>query len=130
MIKEWENEPNEKKFNYKGFECLILRHDESKHLCGYVAIPKIYSEIYEVSYEDLEINVHGGLTFSAKDADRFDEKFWTIGFDCAHVGDLIPCLIEVLPHFERFGDTYKNIAYVEKECKSIVDQIIEKYGVR
>ncbi len=130
MLKEWENEPNEKRFNYRGFDCVILRHKESKHLCGYVAIPQIYTEIYGVSYWDLEINAHGGLTYSGKDAIRFDEKFWTIGFDCAHAGDLCPSLIEISPHFKRFGETYKNINYVEKECKSIVDQIIEKYGVR
>ena len=40
MNKEWLEETNIKKWMHKGLHCLIIRHPDAGHLCGYVQIPK------------------------------------------------------------------------------------------
>lgn len=74
---------------------------------GYVLLPYNHP-FYGVHYDDIDANVHGGLTFSDYfDVERFPEwvknreiggditmenyknfdKYWMIGFDTAHSGD-------------------------------------------
>ncbi len=52
---------------------------------GYVSIPKEHP-CYEKDYGDIhnmyDIDVHGGLTYSNKEGNR-----WVIGFDTGHIGD-------------------------------------------
>jgi len=38
--KEWLDEPDREDFEHAGYKCLVLRHDELGHLCGYAAVPK------------------------------------------------------------------------------------------
>ncbi|MDR1937840.1 MAG: hypothetical protein LBQ73_05000 [Tannerellaceae bacterium] len=104
-------EGNEKRFAYKGFECVILRC--GVHLCGYIGIPKghkYYGKDY--NYIDANVDVHGGLTYAQE-----DNGIWVIGFDCAHYGDYTG--------FSILGSdgTYKNMEYVEKQIKNLVRQI-------
>jgi len=62
---------------------------------GYVAIPK-GNKFYGMPYNNIPVNVHGGLTFS----ELVDEDFmtqweltddylgmWVVGFDTCHYGD-------------------------------------------
>ena len=55
---------------------------------GYVRIPEGH-EYYEKTYDDIPVNVHGGLTFGdhvfGKDK-YFSDGYW-VGFDTAHYGD-------------------------------------------
>jgi len=60
---------------------------------GYVIIPKGHP-YHGKHYDDIPVNVHGGLTFSenAKDLDwpeldKKDKEGWVVGFDTAHFGD-------------------------------------------
>ena len=79
---------------------------------GYVLLPHNHP-LYDVHYDDISVNVHGGLTFSERfDSENFlewikdldfhgdvtlenyqkFEGYWMIGFDTAHYGDdLISC---------------------------------------
>lgn len=141
---EWMEEPDEVYFDYKGMQCRIKRNSLGA-LCGYVMIPKKHS-LYNKDDEHLGIQVHGGITYQ-----NFDDegKYW-IGFDCVHSGDLKPRfeIIEknikdekdpelkqiyeltekfkkMLPDSELWKITYKNISFVTKECKHMVDQILE-----
>lgn len=118
----WEAEPDEKTFIHVGLNCTIRRHDELKHLCGYVEISKghlLYQRDYNDIYTDHNIDVHGGLTFSGS-ADWLGEKdsYW-IGFDCAHLDDLSPGI----PVFVTKRGTYKNMGYVTAEVKSLAEQV-------
>lgn len=72
---------------------------------GYVILPKGH-KYRDVECDDIPIDCHGGLTFSGHGRYRT----WVIGFDCNH-----------------FGDNYlvQDADYVESECKSIIDQLIE-----
>lgn len=146
---EWVEEPDEVTFYYKGVKCDIKRcydYENSPlmfggHLCGYVVVPANHPWNSE-SYDDLNVCVHGGLTYDHIKDTR------VIGFDCAHSRDLVPSiemfsklpkdafmeeirqltqdLREKLPGCEfLFKKTYKNIAFVEAECKKLVDQMLE-----
>ena len=68
---------------------------------GYVAVPKDHP-YYGKDYDDIEINIHGGLTFSnsgsyilkeweniemIEGTSRDLENSWVFGFDTCHCGD-------------------------------------------
>ena len=82
------------KGKHVGFEW-ITTHNEIGYRCGYVRVPMGHSW-HGKHYDDLAVDVHGGLTFSEPDkpcdVDRPDNAWW-FGFDCAHAGDAPdPCL--------------------------------------
>ena len=149
---EWVEEFDSVKFEYKDYNCKILRiavkepyakvhHVFGGHLCGYVKIP-LELKIHQKRF-DVNLDCHGGITFN-----ELDEKGenW-IGFDCCHLNDICPSteylnntrpeLIEIEKRHQEmmeklnikrsrfFDKTYKNINFCIQECKSIVDQIIE-----
>lgn len=149
---EWLGEPDEVDFTYNAINCKILRiaikepysveeHIFGGHLCGYVQIPKD-NILYLDTYEDMDIDCHGGLTYG----EIIDKKYW-IGFDCAHSTDFVPSTEQLCKNnlkgkkihdsFKEFynkigvkdcllfNPTYKNINFCINECKSIVDQIID-----
>lgn len=72
--------------------------------CGYVEIPKDH-KLEGVEYDDIDIQCHGGLTYSRHEGDK-----WVIGFDCNHYED------NPIEHDED---------YVKMECHKIIDQLIE-----
>jgi len=149
----WDNEPNKKKFKYKGFEGFINRNDLGA-LCGYVEIPLNHPilkclDIDEdgLEYEKLPLDVHGGVTFGKKATNRKSGiEYYVVGFDCAHSEDLIPFStwmtnpdlpeeikrnesvqkLIALEEQSKYGflkRTYRDIDFVTKEIKSMIDQI-------
>jgi hypothetical protein len=123
----WEDEPNFKKWTYKGYTCMIRRGPVGA-LCGYVGLKKghrLYGKYYNEDKELENIDCHGGLTFSGE-WDELQDDLWYIGFDCAHAFDFIPGLMTMhestyLPMMEEA--TYRDFDYVTKECEKIVDQL-------
>lgn len=133
MRKKWEEEPDRVEFVHKGFKCLVLRHSTLKHLRGYVALPKEHP-YYGCHYDNLNVDVHGGLTFGKKgDGKDWEPNYWWIGFDCAHAGDYTPGIEEMLTTagFKKgpkgikgvFRETYKSIDYVKKEVRKLARQL-------
>lgn len=64
---------------------------------GYVLIPKGH-KLFGVDYNDIDVNVHGGLTYSQEiTADHIerlgleveDIGMWCVGFDTAHYQDTL-----------------------------------------
>lgn len=49
---------------------------------GYVDLPKDHP-MWGKHYDDIPVEVHGGLTYSEKTPDGM----WRVGFDTAHLGD-------------------------------------------
>ena len=143
---EWVKEPDLIEFEHQGIQCKIKRmyvqEPYSKevcvfggHLCGYVAIP-IDHPYYQKPYDDMNIGVHGGLTFG-----ECSDKHW-IGFDCAHLGDYTPSLEQMRKYFEKIelftirkklenftllNPSYKNINFCIEECKSMAEQLNSKF---
>jgi hypothetical protein len=147
-----DNEEVPQEFMYKNHECRILRSNLG-HLCGYVRVHEdhpFYGLHYsdsvsvplsvmnnDVDLRDVSIlsivsdsldgtldegnlsiasilRVHGGVTFSGNPANG--EDGWWYGFDCAHAGDYIPA--------SAFGGTYKEVSFVENQCKLLVEDLM------
>lgn len=60
---------------------------------GYVVIPNGHP-LHGKHYDDIDVNVHGGLTFSESannlewdEIEEEDKDGWVVGFDTAHFGD-------------------------------------------
>lgn len=128
MEKEWENEVDEMDFVYRGIDCYIWRNRHLGFLCGYCIVPKDHPW-EEQDYGEIECDVYGGVTFKDKLHHKaHDERTW-IGFDCGHIEDLMPFYWEMDGNPQNSYEwevTYKNIEFVKKEIKSMVDQMLEK----
>ncbi len=134
------NKYNKLEGKYKGLKYIVYYHvyATSSHFCGYVKLPDdhpytklIHMEKYgdnlemEIGYDDMDIDCHGGLTFSRKITKEnmkeypqgFTPGYW-IGWDYAHWGDYLPGMY---PDGERH--TFQE---VEEECKKVIDQVTEK----
>lgn len=116
-----EREGDEKEFEINGIKCSIWRHPSLKTLCGYIDLTEDFPE-YGTCPDD--IYCHGGLNFAQQNG-----KYWRIGFDCGHAGDIVPQMFELEKMaglaFDMFGreDTYKDMAYVEADIMAIIDQL-------
>lgn len=108
------------KKEYRGYKYIIRRlwHVNSKDAypmnatwyCGYAEIPeddRLYG-VNELSDILEEFNVHGGISFTGY-LDEEGDAF-LLGFDCNHARDDIH---------------EQDIFYVDRECKNLIDQIIE-----
>jgi len=138
---EWQNEPDEEKFEYKGYTCRMRRHHVLGVWLGYVLIPtESKSEWLEGPDNYSLLDVHGGITYA-----RYEGDFFCIGFDCGHSCD-IPPGIESELNIRNWAEdeivkrklgkyknvkpsskkrTYKNIEFVRNELKELIDQIEE-----
>ena len=152
---EWVNEPDIVSFEHNGIECKILRIAAREpvqeefvfggHMCGYCKIPKQHPFYGKdlIGNEDIEIDMHGGITYSQKNSEyipELSEGHW-IGFDCGHSHDVIPSMQflrklfkspiedfekemkDKYPNCGLFNPTYKNIEFCIQECKSVADQL-------
>lgn len=76
---------------------------------------------------DMAINVHCGLTYSSNNLHNIEDnllgELWWFGFDTAHAGDIRPIQTEVDRKYPHEGDTYKDLAFVQEETKSLAKQL-------
>ena len=109
------------KFKYLDYDCMIIYNDGFYN--GYVALTED-DKWYGKEYDDIDINVHGGLTFSSFGNDHLDrcnengQNLYWIGFDCMHYGDYD----EV---FSLHSKCNKSPEYIVNEIFEMVHQIIE-----
>lgn len=110
------------KGKYKGYEYFIL--SIGTHPTAYVRIPKGH-KYYQKHYEDINIDCHGGLSFSENDF-PFNpvvlEDIWLIGWDYAHSGDYI--FDRELISLSRDNKKWTTKEILE-EVKEIIEQLIE-----
>lgn len=146
---EWDSEPDKLQWQDEatGFACLVHRSNFGAW-CGYVGVPPSHP-LHGRFYEDINKNianldVHGGLTFSAACDPQHDEatgrgichvpapgepdSVWWIGFDCAHAFDYSPGLakysiIDRSDMPEKFRDVYRNLAYVREETQLLAQTL-------
>lgn len=142
----WQFEPDKMQWEDPATKlpCLIVRN-QAGALCGYVGVPEGHP-FYGKDYSDLPVECHGGLTFSDFCGEHEDgichkpspgepEKVWWLGFDCGHGGDIIPSFIKLHEEMKKKdgfelktftgarGETYKDIAYVQNECRELAKQL-------
>lgn len=163
----WRDEVDKKQWvdDESGLPCLIVR-GPSGVWCGYVGVPEGHP-LFKVEYDDIgggwgdlieaaftggirpkdvEVDVHGGLTFSGLCAPDDKEhgichvvepgendRVWWLGFDCGHMNDVAPgteAKLRELGHESSFDfesedtpaylrKTYKPQSYVTKETISL-----------
>jgi hypothetical protein len=143
----WLTEPD--KIQWKdeatGLPCLIVRNVRvTGALCGYVGVAEGHPD-FEKGYNDVAVEVHGGLTFAdfcTPDADETrsichvpgpgePDHVWWLGFDCSHAGDVSPAM-EARYRKSPFGatvygggyeETYKPLSYVKAEVTQLAARL-------
>jgi hypothetical protein len=152
--KPWLTEPDFLEFEYMGYPCSIRRNSpDIGTLCGYVGITahnpyfgKSYSDDYTYDEDELtvlespkvyDLDVHGGITYNEAGRDLQDQPhslaqydkdgnvLWWLGFDCAHSGDYAPHMDALVGTGPQYGQTYKDINYVNAQIKQLVHQLAE-----
>lgn len=145
----WDNEPDFKRWidGPTGFDCAIKRIVARGHLCGYVGIspdhpwfkvgsadgctlPKCTQcgltpckETYCEHSPSSLLDVHGGVTYSDDSYGDDPAGLWWFGFDCAHLGDLIPEEYPLPRPYTDYECDYKNMAFVKAEVKKLAKQL-------
>jgi hypothetical protein len=117
-VKEWDAE---------GLKCAIAR---GQALCGYVHVPADHPDA-KLDYDDVGVEVHGGLTFRCKAAEG---GVW-FGFDCAHHSDWFGFSESVVSEegvstvgFEHPGHIW-TVEEVTKETERLAKQFAERAKV-
>lgn len=111
---------------YRGYHFYIL--NLGTHPTAYVEIPKI-SKFYRKHYDDIDILVHGGLTYSNEELRIGDNtkmtNSWFIGWDYAHYNDYLGSNA-LFGKFEsdEFNKKWTTEEMI-KDCFSVIDQLIE-----
>jgi len=111
----WDDTPDVLQNIVQGFPCLILKMEESKHLCGYVGVDKGHP-LYGKRWDELShLSCHDGVTH----ADLMDDRgeLWWIGFACNRCSDYSPGYDLGNP------DNYKDETFVMNEIDGLVKQI-------
>lgn len=143
----WCHEPDKMQWTDEatGLPCLIVRSTVAGALCGYVGVTRGHP-LFGISFGDIELDVHGGLTFSDYCAHTGSEAegvchvpgegedgvVWWLGFDCAHAFDACPKLrADLVQAGIRHSttspldaiETYKDLEYVKAECAKLAQQV-------
>ncbi len=139
----WRDEPTKAQWvdAATGLPCLIVRNHIGA-LCGYAGVSRDHP-LHGKPYVDLDVDVHGGLTFAdgcqhSKDESQgvchvpepgTPDDVWWFGFDCAHCFDLIPGMpkfpeIEAMyPTPAHMQQVYRDADYVAGEVTRLAAQL-------
>lgn len=142
----WLAEPDKRQWQdgATGLPCLAVRSDATGAWCGYVGVGKDHP-MYQAAARDLDwLDVHGGLNFSGACMHTPEEEgvchvpaagesddVWWLGFDCAHLNDLMPAIeamprdLQHVPTWSAWPRHYRTLADVEAECAGLAAQLIQ-----
>lgn len=132
-----------------GFPALVVRSHHTGALCGYVGVGPDHPA-YGKPYDDVHVDVHGGLTF-ADHCHEFEgselrgichtvedgesDDIWWLGFDCGHLGDRMPGMEATMRKlgsgwpgmmddpFTGRPSTYKTMGFVGEENCNLARQL-------
>lgn len=112
-----------------GFNYVIMSY--GTHPCCYIQIPKEH-RYYKKNYDDIDINCHGGLTFSESDLYFNLTESWWIGWDYAHCNDYIGCYgLDCLTGFDHSNNKKWTTQELLNDVKDVIKQLKEeqcRYG--
>lgn len=104
----------------RGFVCFINHSEMFDTFNGYMIVPKSHPWNGQ-NYENIPVDVHGGLTFSEN-----INNYWVLGFDTNHHGDAYgPNANSPASLLQNYG-TYRDVDYVKNELKNLVDQALKE----
>ena len=110
---------------YKEYNYYVL--SMGTHPCGYIEIPKS-SKYYNVDYDNIPIECHGGLTYSSNYlgsiANECEERYF-IGWDYAHYMDYVGyySIGEFKPSFSERLKKFTTIEIIH-DCLKVIEQLI------
>lgn len=110
---------------HKDYTFIVYQHYSSGHLNGYVELKP--QDIEFLSDKDIrDLDCHGGISYQGNLNFIFENsKKSYIGFDCNHCGDRAPFLDSLFPEeFRIESEVWRDEKFVEKNCKSIINQIV------
>ena len=141
----WKTEPDKAHWidPATGLDCLIVRHPQFGHLCGYVGVPETYST-FGKDYDDIHagVDVHDGVTLSkpCPPEDRDDESrhichpkdgaaneiVWWFGFAGGGAFDLMPNFPTSTPGYAAIqeGQTYRDFDFMKSETTELARQLV------
>ena len=106
---------------YRDYQFYIL--NLGTHPTAYIEIPR-NSSLFGKEYDSINIEVHGGLTYSDDNLGDIKADSWFIGWDYAHYGDYMGYESK-LPLNYRFDDNKKwTTEEIFEEVKEAIDQIM------
>lgn len=132
----WSDEPEDKVVwvdEATDLDCMAVRNTFGVW-CGYVGVPPGH-RFHGVDYGEVDVRVHGGLTFSGAcspspkgpqegichlEQDGRPGSVWWLGFDCNHAWDIAPGADFGMP---MPGSEYRDLGYVVGECQSLAEQV-------
>lgn len=105
---------------YKGYDFYVV--NLGTHPTAYVRVPKGH-KYYMKDYNDIDIDVHGGLTYSSEHLMVTNIEGWFIGWDYAHAGDYIGYDKEL--QFAINVDKKWTTAEIIADCVNVIEQLME-----
>lgn len=108
---------------YKGYHFIIISY--GSHPCAYVKIPN-HHPYYNKYYGDLDIEVHGGLTYGGMlnhiPGYEQNKTNWFIGWDYAHAGDYYAGLLD--SPYVHSHDKKWSVHEIISEIQFVIKQLI------
>lgn len=158
----WDQEPDRVDFNWFGLPCFVHRNSRPASegwtgtgaWCGYVGVGRKHPA-FGHDYDDVDVSVHGGLTFASKCSTRghlchVGGVRWWLGFDCGHAFDLSPAMERRYQEIREkvnykspfppalleeareitglLRDVYRDLPYVIAETKNLAVQLARFRG--
>lgn len=144
----WDTEPDRLEWRLPDLpeHPLLIVRGPNGSLCGYAGVAPGHPA-HGKGYDDVEVDVHGGLTYAAGCSGHIchvpapgePDDIWWLGFDCTHAGDYSPGLQATIarasgqqmappyvdPPLEApwHIDRYRDIDYVKFEVESLARQL-------
>lgn len=104
---------------YKGFKYYVL--SLGTHPCAYVDVTE--TKLNGCHYDNIEIDCHGGLTYSNSGLATVEKEGWFIGWDYAHYADYAGYEAK-FPYELRSNGKKWTTEEMVNECKVVIDQIL------
>ena len=101
---------------YKGFAYYVL--SLGTHPCAYIDVSG--TKLHGIDYSAIDIECHGGLTYSRSGLSTVDKKGWYIGWDYAHFNDFAGYYLDYPDG--GFGKKWTTEEIVS-ECKEVINQL-------
>jgi hypothetical protein len=135
---EWDGEPDKVQWtdSSTGLVCLAKRNSHYGNWCGYVGVAPGH-QCHGKGYDDLDVEVHGGLTFAGGCDEGPPEQtichvpepgapdhLWWLGFDCHHAWDLAPGSNAYWRERGKPDEHYRPLPYVKGQCAALAKQIV------
>jgi hypothetical protein len=105
--------------SYKGYEYFVVSY--GIHPCAYIALKEGQPFYKAESYEDVDVNCHGGCTFAEWGyGNLFNKTYKIIGWDYGHFNDFSG----LYENAECLKDNKKwTTKEMVEECEHVIDQL-------